>query len=100
MGSAREKSISCTKDEAIRHLQTLREYLMSTGTPSQLKDRFMEMAKSDSDCGSAKKGGDLGVFGPGRMQKPFEEVAFAIQAGEMSQPVETESGIHLILRVA
>jgi len=52
----------------------------------------------ESDCNSYKRGGDLGMFGLGKMQKPFEEAAFNLDIGELSQPVETASGIHLILR--
>ena len=53
-----------------------------------------------SECGSALKGGDLGMFGRGQMQKAFEDAAFALQPGELSGIVDSESGIHIILRTA
>lgn len=59
---------------------------------------FEELAAQFSDCSSAKKGGDLGPFGRGQMQKPFEEATYALKVGEMSEPVYTDSGIHIILR--
>ena len=48
---------------------------------------------------SAKRGGDLGHFGRGQMQPAFEEASFQLQIGEMSQIVDTDSGVHIILRV-
>jgi len=59
---------------------------------------FEELAKQFSDCSSAKQGGDLGPFGRGQMQKPFEEATFALAVGELSQPVFTDSGVHIIKR--
>jgi len=98
--SWREKVITCSQVEATKHLQLLREVLIQEGADFEgLVTQFAETAKEHSDCGSAKKGGDLGVFGSGRMQKPFEEASFALRVGEMSQIVETESGVHLILRI-
>ncbi|KAH6946281.1 hypothetical protein HPB50_012666 [Hyalomma asiaticum] len=64
------------------------------------KATFEELASQLSDCSSAKRKGDLGTFGRGAMQKPFEDAAFALSVGELSEPVFTESGVHLILRTA
>ena len=55
-------------------------------------------ARDESHCGSHKKGGDLGMFDRKRMQKPFSDAVFALKVGEMSRVVDTDSGIHLILR--
>lgn len=57
---------------------------------------FAELAKQYSLDGSAQNGGDLGFFGKGRMVQPFENAAFALQPGEVSQPVQTQFGYHLI----
>lgn len=43
---------------------------------------------------------DAGPFGRGQMQKPFEEATFALKVGEMSDIVDTDSGVHLIIRTA
>ena len=61
---------------------------------------FEDAAKQRSDCGSYQNGGDLGMFGRGEMQKPFEDASFALAVGAMSGVVETDSGVHIILRVA
>ena len=60
---------------------------------------FEEIASEVSDCSSAKRGGDLGSFGRGQMQKPFEDVSFALKVGELSEPVWTDSGVHIIKRL-
>ena len=58
---------------------------------------FAEVAKESSqDTGSAPQGGSLGYFGRGQMIPAFEEVAFALEPGEISDIVETQFGYHLI----
>lgn len=62
---------------------------------------FAELAKKNSqDPGSAPNGGDLDFFGRGAMTKPFEDAAFAMQPGEISNLVESEYGYHIIKLIA
>jgi peptidyl-prolyl cis-trans isomerase C len=58
---------------------------------------FAATAKANSqDPGSAPNGGDLGYFEQGQMVPPFEQAAFALKAGEMSEVVESQFGYHII----
>lgn len=65
--SWREDPITRTKDEALARLAGFREQIVEG------KADFAEIARVESDCSSARNGGDLGPFGRGDMQKPFEE---------------------------
>ncbi|MFW5745968.1 MAG: peptidylprolyl isomerase [Nanoarchaeota archaeon] len=58
---------------------------------------FQELAQQYSTGPSASKGGDLGTFARNTMVPEFEDVAFALEVGEISDPVETVFGYHLIL---
>ncbi len=58
---------------------------------------FEEAAKYYSLCPSGQEGGDLGYFGRGMMVKPFEDAAFELEVGKVSNPVKTQFGWHLIL---
>ncbi|KAI8342716.1 peptidyl-prolyl cis-trans isomerase pin1 [Chlamydoabsidia padenii] len=92
--SWRQETITRTKEEALEIIE---------GYQKQIQDgveTLGALATNYSDCSSAKRGGDLGYFEHGQMQKPFEDTTFALQVGELSQPVWTDSGVHLILRTA
>uniref|UniRef100_A0A182K362 Peptidyl-prolyl cis-trans isomerase n=1 Tax=Anopheles christyi TaxID=43041 RepID=A0A182K362_9DIPT len=91
--SWREENITRNKEEAMEILESYRKKIQSNEATLQ------ELAQRYSDCSSAKRGGDLGMFKRGMMQKPFEDAAFALKVGDMSDIVDTDSGVHLILRL-
>ena len=57
---------------------------------------FAEAAEEVSLCPSGQNGGDVGFFSKGMMVKPFEDACFLMEVGEISQPVQTQFGWHLI----
>lgn len=63
-------------------------------------ESFANLARElSTDKGSAKRGGDLGLFGRGMMVKNFEDAAFRLKKGELTQePIKTEFGYHIIKR--
>ncbi|MFS8016589.1 putative peptidylprolyl isomerase [Helianthus anomalus] len=83
---------STTRDDAVAQLKSLREDILAG------KSKFEDVASRYSDCSSAKRAGDLGSFGRNQMQKPFEEATYALKVGEISDIVDTDSGVHIILR--
>ena len=63
-------------------------------------EKFGKLARElSSDTGSAKRDGNLGFFGRGKMVKEFETAAFNLQVGQISEPIKTQYGYHLIKRL-
>jgi peptidyl-prolyl cis-trans isomerase C len=80
-----------TEEEALAKAKALRVRLVAG-------EDFATIAKAESDdTGSGKNGGDLGSFSHGHMVKPFEDAAFSLPIGQVSEPVKTQFGYHLIL---
>ena len=77
------------KAEARAKIDAIRERLVAG-------EDFAKLASENSDCPSAKQGGNLGYFGHGQMVPPFEKAAFALSTNEISEVVETSFGFHVI----
>jgi peptidyl-prolyl cis-trans isomerase C len=74
-------------DQALEAVKSLRKRL-------QKGEDFTEMVRAESD--DKGNDGNLGTFGKGRMVPEFEQAAYALEAGELSEPVRTQFGWHLI----
>jgi peptidyl-prolyl cis-trans isomerase SurA len=77
------------ESEAVRRLQEIRDKVVKGGD-------FAEFARSSSEDGSASRGGDLGWLSPGDTVPEFEQAMNALKPGEVSQPVQSPFGWHLI----
>jgi len=73
-----------------------RELLTSIRSRVEHGEDFGNLAKEHSDCPSSSQNGDLGFFGRGEMVQEFEDAAFALEPGAVSEIVETQFGLHLI----
>ena len=79
-----------SEDEAIHRLRSVRERLINGGAD------FNEMARQYSEDGTAAKGGDLGWVNPGDTVPPFEKAMNELEPGEISEPIRSPFGFHLI----
>ena len=87
---------AATSDKtALEQIKQLKAQLDKTPA-KDLAAKFAELAKANSACLSKDKGGDLGAFAKGMMVPEFEKVAFAQKVGQISEPVKTKFGYHLI----
>ena len=85
-----EGADDATWDAAKKRAEMLRAEAAKKGTD------FAALAKEKSEGPSAAEGGDLGYFARGRMVPEFEDAAFGLKKGEVSKPVRTEMGWHII----
>lgn len=86
---ADEKATADEKKKAREKAEKLRKELAGGAD-------FAKLARENSTCPSNKQGGDLGYFGKGDMAPTFEQAAFALKPGELSDVVETRYGFHVI----
>lgn len=84
--------ITLSRDESIKILKGHQAKILSG------EEKLGDLAATESDCSSHAQNGDLGFFGKGQMQSRFEEAAFALHVGGISDIIETDSGVHLIER--
>lgn len=89
---AERSTATRAKDEALGLIEILQDSI-SSGSLT-----FTDAAEQYSDCPSSANGGDLGEFARNMMAPAFENAAFALEPGEISDIVETPFGYHLILR--
>lgn len=89
---AAQANITRSKEEATEILRTYEQEINGS------VEKFAALATEHSDCSSHTNGGDLGWFGRGQMQKPFEDAAYGLQPGQISDIISSDSGVHLVLR--
>lgn len=87
--------VTLSPHDALVELEGYKARIIKEG----VEKSFPKYASERSDCSSFQRNGDLGFFGQGMMQAPFEKAAFALNVGEMSGVVSTDSGYHLIYRI-
>jgi NIMA-interacting peptidyl-prolyl cis-trans isomerase 1 len=93
VGSSRAKeNITRTKEEALALAADIAKQAKAEGAD------FAALARKHSDGPSARAGGNLGVFAPGRMVKSFSDATLKLSIGAVSDPVESPFGYHVILR--
>lgn len=116
--SWRQEVITCSESEALEEIKSIRSQIYASELG--IFEAFKHKAGERSDCSSAKRSGDLGFFGPGEMQskwrelyktkfiyqhtlflclESFEDASFALKVNELSGPIKSDSGVHLIYRV-
>ncbi|HDR15049.1 MAG TPA: hypothetical protein ENN79_06125 [Desulfobacteraceae bacterium] len=96
---ARHILLETKPDASEETIEKNRELLTSLRKKVENGEDFGELAKEYSECPSSSQNGDLGFFGKGEMVKEFEETAFALEPGTVSEIVQTQFGLHLIQSV-
>lgn len=89
------EAATCTKAKAKLAIANIRKRLVAS---SAIESTFVDLAREHSEESSAQFGGDMGPVEHGTLIPEVEDVGFALQAGELSEPFESARGIHLLLR--
>jgi len=76
--------------------EEVRKRALSVLEKARAGEDFADLAKEYSEGPSSEQGGDLGYFSSGQMVKPFEDAAFGMEKGEISDLVKTQHGYHII----
>lgn len=106
---AAEKEVKVTEEDTKQYYESLKGKVQASHilvedekTAKEIKarldkgEKFEDLAKEASKDPSGQNGGDLGWFGEGQMVPEFEKAAFALKEGEVSEPVKSEFGYHII----
>jgi peptidyl-prolyl cis-trans isomerase D len=93
---ARHILISVENDAEEQVWEEKKQHILSILEKVRTGEDFAALAEKYSEDSSSEQGGQLGVFGRGAMVKPFEKAAFSMKAGEISDPVRTQFGWHII----
>lgn len=91
-----ENSKCLSDDQAKAKIEALKKQLDAAAADKKAA-LFADLAKANSACSSGANGGDLGEFGHGQMVPEFEKAAFALNVGDISEPVKTQFGYHLVM---
>jgi|UniRef100_A0A7S4LMV6 hypothetical protein len=93
--------VTRNKQVALAMIADFRQQVVEIEEPDARLGKLSQLAKAHSDCGASwKLGGKLPPVRRGVLNEAFEDTAFALSVGEVSKPVETEMGIHVIMRVS
>eukprot|EP00998_Keelungia_sp_KM082_P011235 NODE_7477_length_589_cov_63.272727_g7454_i0.p2 GENE.NODE_7477_length_589_cov_63.272727_g7454_i0~~NODE_7477_length_589_cov_63.272727_g7454_i0.p2 ORF type:complete len:144 (-),score=39.41 NODE_7477_length_589_cov_63.272727_g7454_i0:37-468(-) len=92
--------VTRTKGQAIAKVEDLKQKIVLNLDGGGIEGGLKKAAKKESDCPSYNKGGKLGTVKKGQLPKELEDAAFGLSVGELSNPVQTAQGVHLLLRHA
>ena len=93
---ARHIILICKPDAPAAESEAIRQHAVELAAQAKAGADFAELAKKSSQGAGASSGGDLGWFRRGTLAAEFENVAFALKKGEVSEPVRTRFGWHII----
>jgi peptidyl-prolyl cis-trans isomerase C len=86
------------KAQALEKIKSIRARVVAAGDPGEVGQAFTKAAQEHSDCPSGAQGGSLGWFGRGMMVPEFDQAAFGMKCGEVSDVIKTQFGYHIILK--